>query len=344
MKSVGVIGVGRMGRGIALSYIFAGIPVLLVDIKQRSKADREALYHAALKELTLDLQFLTKIGLLEENAVDQVLERLTFSHREAPGKALAQCDVIFEAVPEVMTAKVECLKYLAENASPDAVIASTTSTFLVTELATWVYQPSRFLNAHWLNPAHLMPLVEIARGDDTSQQSVDDLVASLESIGKVPVVCSASPGYIVPRIQALAMNEAARLVEEGVASPEDIDKAVNYGFGLRFAVLGLLEFIDWGGGDILYYASKYLSGALDERYRAPAIINSNMEEGRNGIRDGVGFFNYQNIDVDAYREQRMRDFVALLTHKNVLPKFNQASLPQEARRQHIEFPTGGKRT
>jgi 3-hydroxybutyryl-CoA dehydrogenase len=80
----------------------------------------------------------------------------------------------------------------------------------------------------------------------------------LEGIGKVPVVCAATPGFIVPRIQALAMNEAARMVEEGVASAEDIDKAIRYGFGFRYAVLGLLEFIDWGGGDILYYASRHL--------------------------------------------------------------------------------------
>ena len=101
--------------------------------------------------------------------------------------------------------------------------------------------------------------------------------ALLESVGKVPVVCAARPGYIVPRIQALAMNEAARMVEEGVASAEDIDKAIKYGFGIRFAVLGMLEFIDWGGGDILYYASRYLTGALgNERYAAPDIVERNM--------------------------------------------------------------------
>ncbi len=114
--------------------------------------------------------------------------------------------------------------------------------------------------------------------------------ALLECVGKVPVVCAARPGYIVPRIQALAMNEAARMVEEGVASAEDIDKAIKYGFGFRFAVLGMLEFIDWGGGDILYYASRYLTGALgNERYAAPEIVERNMAEGRRGLRDGAGF-------------------------------------------------------
>ena len=142
------------------------------------------------------------------------------------------------------------------------IIASTTSTILVDDLSGAVEHPARFLNAHWLNPAYLIPLVEISPGAATDPAVTARMKPLLEGIGKVPVVCAATPGYIVPRIQALAMNEAARMVEEGVASAEDIDKAVRYGFGFRYAVMGLLEFIDWGGGDILYYASRYLEGAL----------------------------------------------------------------------------------
>ena len=139
--------------------------------------------------------------------------------------------------------------------------------------------------------------------------------ALLEGIGKVPVVCAATPGFIVPRIQALAMNEAARMVEEGVASAEDIDKAIRYGFGFRYAVLGLLEFIDWGGGDILYYASRYLEGALhSDRYRAPEVIANNMRDGRIGMRTGAGFLDYSGLDVDAYREKRLAEMVELLRH------------------------------
>jgi 3-hydroxybutyryl-CoA dehydrogenase len=135
----------------------------------------------------------------------------------------------------------------------------------------------------------------------------------LEAIGKVPVVCSASPGYIVPRIQALAMNEAARLVEEGVATAEEIDKAIKFGFGFRFAVLGILEFIDWGGGDILYYASRYLTEALDHpRYAAPDIIERNMREGHIGMKTRRGFLNYEGVDMEAYREERLAAFASLL--------------------------------
>jgi 3-hydroxybutyryl-CoA dehydrogenase len=226
---------------------------------------------------------------------------------------LSSADVIFEGVPEVLGLKHEALKHCSELAGPKPIIASTTSTILVDDLCSAVAQPERFLNAHWLNPACLVPLVELSPGAQTAPETTDRLKELLERVGKVPVVCAARPGYIVPRIQALAMNEAARMVEEGVASPEEIDKAIKYGFGFRFAVLGLLEFIDWGGGDILYYASRYLTGALgNERYRAPEIIARNMKEGRIGLTTRQGFLNYEGRDIDAYRAERMKEFIGML--------------------------------
>src|SRR4029077_642728 len=178
-----------------------------------------------------------------------------------------------------------------------------------------IAHPERFLNAHWLNPAYLIPLVELSPGARTDPAVTARLKTMLEGIGKVPVVCAARPGFIVPRIQALAMNEAARMVEEGVASAEDIDKAIKYGFGFRYATMGLLEFIDWGGGDILYYASRYLEGALhSDRYRAPEVISRNMQEGRIGMRTGAGFLDYAGKDIDAWRQQRCAAFGDLLRH------------------------------
>ena len=133
-------------------------------------------------------------------------------------------------------------------------------------------------------------------------------------------VCTASPGYIVPRIQMLAMNEAARLIEEGVASAEDIDKATKYGFGFRFAVLGLLEFIDWGGGDILFHASDYMTrGTGEERFAAPRVIKDNMAQGRTGLRDGKGFLDYDGLDVRSYQADRLAAFVAMLRHLDKVP-------------------------
>jgi 3-hydroxybutyryl-CoA dehydrogenase len=228
-------------------------------------------------------------------------------------QGLAGCEIVFEAVPEVLDAKRDAFALFDAHADDNAILASTTSTILSTELARLTVRPANFLNAHWLNPAFLMPLVELSPAEETDTRTLDRLRAVLEAMGKVPIVCKASPGYIVPRIQALAMNEAARLVEEGVASAEDVDKAVTYGFGLRFGVLGLLEFIDWGGGDILYYASNYLREAFDdERFRAPDVISQNMQEGRIGLKTGSGFFDYSDVDVEAYRQRRMADFLKAL--------------------------------
>ncbi len=322
---IGVLGAGRMGRGIALSYIFSGVPVLLVDMKERSEEERRKLEASAREEIGNDLAFMAQLGLVDAGELPGILSLVEFSAYTEPANPLSECSIIYEGVPEVMDVKREALAYVSKVAAKTAVIASTTSTFLVTELADLVDSPGRFMNAHWLNPAHLMPLVEMSRSDDTDQEAIDTLTRSLESIRKVPILCSASPGYIVPRIQSLAMNEAARLVEEGVATAEDVDKAINVGFGPRFAVLGLLEFIDWGGGDILYYASDYLSRAIGPRYEAPGIIRENMESGKNGLREGVGFFDYSNIDANEYRERRMREFVALLQHKNLLPVYQPAS-------------------
>ena len=175
------------------------------------------------------------------------------------------------------------------------------------------------LNAHFLNPAFLVPLVEVSPHAGTDQTVTDRLVALLEGAGKVPVICAASPGYIVPRIQALAMNEAARLVEEGVASAEDVDKAVRYGFGLRFAVLGLLEFIDWGGLDSLYYASGYMQNTMkSDRFAAPDIIKAKMDAGETGMAVGKGMYNYEGHDIDAFRQKKLRQFTEMLTINNAL--------------------------
>ena len=133
------------------------------------------------------------------------------------------------------------------------------------------------------------------------------------------MVCAASPGFIVPRIQALAMNEAARLVEEGVATAEDIDKATRYGFGFRFAALGLVEFIDFGGLDILYYAGRYLAEATGEaRFAPPAIVARNMEAGRIGVKSGQGFYDHPKGEAQASQLAVMGRLIDMLKNQNSL--------------------------
>ncbi len=117
------------------------------------------------------------------------------------------------------------------------------------------------------------------------------------------------------------MNEAARMVEECVASAEDIDQAVRVGFGVRYAILGLLEFVDWGGGDILYYASRYLADNIDkQRFSSPEIVRQHMKNGRNGLRDGRGFYDYRDTDIEAYRGRQLTAFVRLLQHLELMPE------------------------
>jgi 3-hydroxybutyryl-CoA dehydrogenase len=313
--AIACLGAGRMGRGIAVAFAYAGHDVIMIDVKARPKDQFVTLKAEALGEIRKTLASLARFGLLAENDADAVIARVSVVPVQNMAAALAGAGIVFEGVPEVVDLKRDVLGAASKCVEPDAVIASTTSTILVDDLSGAVLRPERFLNVHWLNPAYLIPLVEISPSAVTDPAIIARVKAVLEGIGKVPVVCAATPGFIVPRIQALAMNEAARMVDEGVASAEDIDKAIRYGFGFRYAVLGLLEFIDWGGGDILYYASRYLEGALgSDRYRAPEVISRNMREGRIGLRTGAGFLDYSDLDVDAYREQRLAELVNLLRH------------------------------
>lgn len=313
--SIACVGAGRMGRGIAVVFAYAGHDVTLVDLKPREAAAFETLSAQAHGEIEATLRILARIGLMEEAAVAPIAARVSVVPAQAADAALSQAQIVFEGVPEVVDLKRDALARASAAMRPDAILASTTSTILVDDLSGAVVGPERFLNAHWLNPAYLVPLVELSPGRDTDPAVTQALKERLEAVGKVPVVCAARPGFIVPRIQALAMNEAARMVEEGVASPEEIDRAIKYGFGFRFAVLGLLEFIDWGGGDILYYASRYLATALDdERYAAPQIVERNMREGRIGLKTGRGLLDWEGVDRETYQTQRLADFAAMLRH------------------------------
>jgi 3-hydroxybutyryl-CoA dehydrogenase len=300
--AIACIGAGRMARGIAVVFAYAGHRVGIVDLKARDEADCARVAKEAIDEVRGTLATLAAFGLFAPADVDGLIARVSVAREAEAAGALADAAVIFEGVPEVPELKREVLARVSALAGPKPIIASTTSTILVDDLSR-------------ANPAFLVPLVELSPGARTDPAVTARLEALLEGIGKVPVVCAARPGYIVPRIQALAMNEAARMVEEGVASAEDIDKAIKYGFGVRFATLGMLEFIDWGGGDILYHASRYLTGALgDDRYAAPAIVERNMADGRIGLKTGQGFLDYATLDLDAYRRDRLAAFVALLRH------------------------------
>jgi 3-hydroxybutyryl-CoA dehydrogenase len=324
--TVAAFGAGRMGRGIAHTFAFAGTKVLLIDSKARSVTDDGKLKAECFAEIRSNLQALELLKVLSLEQVEQTLGNIEYvSFCDAPRK-LREATLVFEGVPEVLANKQAAFEYLSMHVSTECIVASTTSTMLSTELAAWVTNPERFLNAHWLNPAYLIPLVEVSPHPGTSPQVVGELDDLLRRIGKRPVLCKAAPGFIVPRLQALVMNEAARMIEQGIATPQAIDEAIRYGFGPRYAAMGVVEFIDVGGLDILYHASRYLASSTgDERYAAPEIVNRYMSEGRLGLKTGEGFYDYRNQDGAALRHDLMTRQVAMLKHLALLPTFGIAT-------------------
>lgn len=322
IQHIAVLGAGRMGKAIAIAFAYAGLEVKLIDAKERSTQDFELYQQQVEQDLAQELSLLQSIQFVQADQIVMIQNNIQILAKQESIDFLKQCDLVMEGVPEQVQAKREIFAWLDRYISPTCIVASTTSTFLVTDIAKMLSHPERVVNAHWLNPAYLIPLVELSRSAQTADAAVESLKSFLTKIGKVPVVCNAKAGYIVPRIQALAMNEAARMVEEGVASAEDIDIAIRTGFGLRFSVLGLLEFIDWGGGDILYYASQYLQKELGERYSTPQIIAENMQNNRNGLREKQGFYNYEQTDISAYKLQVLNTFAERIEKANLKPKFN----------------------
>jgi len=309
------VGAGRMGRGIAIAFAYAGHRIALIDLRPRTPEAWQRLRDEAQAEITASLSGLAQLGVIDASQVERIAARVDFVNAAEAPRALAAAELVFEGVPETMEAKREAFEHLNRHCRDDAILTSTTSSILVTQLAALVRRPERFLNMHWLNPAYVIPVVELSCHPGTDAAVLARTKALMEAIGKLPVVCGASPGYIVPRLQALVMNEAARMIEEGAATAEEIDKATRYGLGLRFAALGVVEFIDFGGCDILHHASREMSASLDAgRYTAPAIVGRMVEEGRLGLKSGSGFYDYAGRDTAAYRRDVLSRTLGELKH------------------------------
>ena len=315
MARFAAVGAGRMGRSIAIAFAYAGHRVSLIDLRQRSAADLDKLRQDAQAEILASLSSLSKLQAFDDSLVEQIAARVDFVDAQAAPAALAQAELVFEGVPEQMQAKREAFEQINRCCREDAILTSTTSSILVSTLADCVHRPERFLNIHWLNPAYVIPVVELSTHAGTRTDVVERASALMRSIGKLPVVCGPTPGYIVPRLQALIMNEAARMIEEGAATAEEIDKATRFGLGLRFAAIGVVEFIDFGGSDILHHASREMSLSISaERYRAPSIVDEMVANGHLGVKTGSGFYDYSGKDLGAYRRDVLSRTLGMLRH------------------------------
>jgi 3-hydroxybutyryl-CoA dehydrogenase len=315
LPRVAAVGAGRMGRGIAIAFAYAGHRVSLVDLRERGDQAWDKLRDEVHAEIESSLVGLASLDVLEREQVPDIVARIDVVRATGAPRALAAAELVFEGVPETLQAKREAFAHINAHCSDDAILTSTTSSILVTQIAEFVKRPERFLNIHWLNPAYVIPVVELSYHAGTDPAVLARAKALMEAIGKLPVVCGPTPGYIVPRLQALVMNEAARMIEEGAATAEEIDKATRYGLGLRFAALGVVEFIDFGGSDILHHASREMSASIDaNRYKAPAILDKMMSEGRLGLKTGSGFYDYSGRDVGAYRSDVLLRTLGMLKH------------------------------
>jgi 3-hydroxybutyryl-CoA dehydrogenase len=310
---VAVLGAGRIGRQIALAFALGGCAVRLVDLKRRQGAEREAVFADARREIARDLTLMAEEGLIDRAQVDATLGRIV-DHAGLDG--LRGVGFVQEALPELVQLKRETFARLGAAVDDDAIIACGSSTISPRHLVDTVKRPERFVAAHWLNPAHIIPLVEVVAGPGTEEATVARTLSLLERLGKTPVRCGDSPGFIGPRLQVLLMNEAVRLVEEGVATPEDVDKAFMAGMGFRYGTVGIFEFIDWGGVDILQRASGFMAAALkDDRFRAARLVEEKVARNELGPKSGRGFFDYAGDKRDAFEAAKIRALLRQLKQR-----------------------------
>jgi 3-hydroxybutyryl-CoA dehydrogenase len=310
---VAVLGPGRIGRQIALAFALGGCAVRLVDLKRRQGAEREAVFADARREIARDLTLMAEEGLIDRAQVDATLGRIV---DHVGLDRLRGVGFVQEALPELVHLKRETFGRLGAVIDDDTIIACGSSTISPRHLVDAVKRPERFVAAHWLNPAHIIPLVEVVAGPGTAEATLARTLSLLESLGKTPVRCGDSPGFIGPRLQVLLMNEAVRLVEEGVATPEDVDKAFMAGMGFRYGTVGIFEFIDWGGVDILHRASGFLTKALkDDRFRAARLVEEKVARNELGPKTGRGFFDYAGDKRDAFETAKIRALLRQLKRR-----------------------------
>lgn len=274
---VGVLGGGRMGAGIAHAFAVSGS---LITVVERDEPSAEA----ALERIRRDLQKSIDRGL--EQSLDELLARVAIG---TDPSAFADAGLVIEAVPEDSAIKRSSLERIEAQVSPGAVIATNTSSLSVTELAAELTYPNRFIGLHFFNPVPASALVEIVLGASTGAQLADAARNWVTALGKTPVTVNDAPGFASSRLGVAIGLEAIRMVEEGVASPEDIDTAMVLGY--RYPI-GPLRLTDVVGLDVRLGIAEYLHSRLGERFRPPELLRAKVAAGELGRKSGRGFFDW----------------------------------------------------
>lgn len=282
IQTIGVVGAGSMGGGIANLAAINGFNVILRDIEERFLEN-------ALKRMNGFMDKSVARGKMTEEQKQEALGRIRFTTNL---EDIKDADVVVEAVIEDLNLKKEIFSALDHIVREGVILATNTSSMSITEIAAVTERPERVAGMHFFNPAQLMKLVEVVRGLKTSDETVQELKELSEKLSKVPVeVKKDSPGFIVNRVMLPQFIEAIKLVQEGVASYEDIDKAVK--LGLNYP-MGPFELQDFAGVDIGYHVMEYFKNEYNDNFYAPPLLLKQlMRAGRFGKKVGAGFYEYE---------------------------------------------------
>ncbi len=299
---VAVVGAGTMGVGIAHVLATRAIPTVLVDATaEQSEA-----------ALTRALELLRRLE--AEGNVDPGATSTAEAHLRAAASvedAVRDADLVVEAVVERADVKVLVYASIEAAARDDAVIATNTSSIPIVELAAALQRPERFLGVHWFVPPLLVPCVEVIPMATTADRVVAHVVEALTRLGKTPVVVGDGPGFVANRIQFAMFREATRIVEEGLAAPEQVDEVVRSSFGFRLPFFGPFTIADMAGLDVYANVFDTLEDGLGEGFAAPRVLREHVERGELGVKTGLGFLELSQAEADALIDRRDRAYVAL---------------------------------
>ena len=280
VKTIAVIGAGIMGRGIAHAAALGGFRTILEDILPASLRRAES-------EIRGNLDKGVELGKVSRQQADDAFGRIEFA--SSIEDAARAAELVIEAVPEELESKIEIFTLLDKICAPPTIVASNTSSLSITEIASVTYRAPRCIGMHFFNPVHKMKLLEIVRGLETDQPTIDACMDVGRRMGKEVVVIKESPGFITSRINAMIGNEAFYMLQEGIASAADIDKALKLGLNHP---MGPFELADLVGLDTRLHILEYLHKTLGEKYRPAPLLVQYVKAGRLGKKAGHGVYEY----------------------------------------------------
>lgn len=283
IRTVAVIGAGIMGRGIAHVAALGGYRTILEDILPASLRKAES-------EIRGNLDKAIELGKISRPDADAAFARVEYA--SSVEEAAREADLVIEAVPEEMESKIEIFTLLDKICKPHTILASNTSSLSVTEIASVTYRARRILGMHFFNPVHKMKLLEVVRALETDEETVAACAEVGRRMGKEVVVIKEAPGFITSRINAMIGNEAFYMLQEGIASAADIDKALKLGLNHP---MGPFELVDLVGLDTRLHILEYLHKALGEKFRPAPLLVQYVKAGRLGRKSGKGVYEYPEV-------------------------------------------------